>query len=343
MKIVLHIGMPKAGSTALQEGLRSLRDPLAEAGVLYPKSPVIRNKQALLVSGLTSHGRLPRHLRHKYNDDSEKIEQDAQTWLQQLRERITNSSLDTVVLSDESLFRINSESALTTLAERLRPLADTIDVVVYVRQPSDYYLSMAQQTLKASHEIRSVEPINYRATLEGYAKHVADTLHVLPYDRRNWPNGDILRHFFEKFLPNVDVSLDDVPKQPNTSLSAEAMSVVAEYRRLFWSDANQRFTPDTGRLIRALNAADAEVDGSRRPRLHESVRQAVDNASTELLWLRDMHGVVFDELGDYEGVGESVELPPRPERVEDICQVDTERKTALVYRALRELAEPPAK
>lgn len=339
MRIVLHIGMPKAGSTALQTGLAALRRPLRASGVVYPKSPVIGKKQTLLISGLRAPDYLPRQLRQMYEGRFPDFDRDAEAWFRRLSEAVRARRPAALLLSHEGLFAVKDKGSLQLLDRRLRSLGGPVDVVAYVRRPSDQFISMAQQTLKASHDIRRPQTTSYCATLEGYRKHVADALWVFPYDRTAWPGGDILRHFLDTFVPDVDVPLDQIRREPNESLSAEAMSVLAEYRKVFWPEANARFTPDTRRLIRALIAADADLGGARRPRLHEPVRRFIDHSSTDVLSLRDEYGVVFDGI-DYAAVGTPQGHPPAADSVEDLCEVDPERKAELTFRALRHLAEP---
>ena len=57
VRIILHIGMPKAGSTALQAALAAARRPLGKAGVLYPKGAFNHN---FLVAGIAPVNRLGR-------------------------------------------------------------------------------------------------------------------------------------------------------------------------------------------------------------------------------------------------------------------------------------------
>lgn len=337
MRVVLHIGMTKAGSTALQTGLSDLRGALQVAGALYPQSPVIRTKQPLLTAAIAPHRSLPRYLRHKLGGDLSDLDTKVESWFQRVAETVRAQRPAVLLLSDEWLFNRTDAAGLQMLAQRLRSLGDRVDVVVYVRRPSDHYLSMMQQTLKASHKVRQPQPTSYRATLEAYAKHVADDLWVFPYDRTKWPDHNILRHFLGTFLPGAELPLDQVKQRPNQSLSAEGIAILAEYRRTFWPSANAQFTPDTQSLIRALSEADADLGGAPRPQLHEPVRRFIDHASTDLLVLRDEHGIVFDGV-DYDAVDDPHQPVPAADTVEDVCQVDATRKSQLALHALHRLA-----
>jgi len=338
MRILLHIGMTKAGSSALQTGLFAQRKQLIKGGILYPDGGRGRPSHTLLVHGLVPPERLPRWLRQAYGGDTDTLGRDASAWLARLKERIDAARPQTLILSEEFLFLVADQDALIELRQRLCNLGETVEVIAYVRRPSEHYLSSVQQLLKASHRIQGPNPIAYRPALEGYAIHVADRMHVVRYERGDWPDGDILRHFLATFLPALKIGDLGPPQQVNRSLSAEAMSLLAEYRSRIWPDDHNRFTPDTNRLVRALTSSDMEVSGDRRPHLHDRIARTVDQASTDLLWLRDKHGITFDEV-DYDNLEPPDYKRPPLERVDDICAVDADRRSDLTARVMYHLAK----
>jgi hypothetical protein len=342
VKILLHIGMGKAGSGALQAGLYAMRRQLTHVGILYPETGRGRKMHELLIHGCIPDSRLPRWLRQAYSGDSDAIGRDVEAWLSTLGSKIDRIRPHTLVLSDEALFRVIDPAGFTRLNARLRRFAHVVDVVAYVRKPSEHYLAAVQQTLKASHDITGPRPRMCRSILEGYSSHLADRLHVVKYDRSAWPDGDIVRHFLEAFAPEALSLRIDVPHEINNSLSAEAMALLGQYRSRIWPDDNNRFTPDTNRLLGALMAADVDV-GYRPPRLHDTIRRAIDQGSTDLLWLRDEHGVVFDDI-DYHDIRPVRRKMPAARGIEDICPIDGRRLAELTVHVLWHLARdrPPA-
>ena len=328
MRVLLHIGMTKAGSSALQAGLFAVRRELPGCGVLYPDGGRVRNSQILLLQGLLPAERLPRGLQRLYGGDIGGLERDMHAWMAGVETAIDATRPHTLILSEEFLFYVVDESALTELRRRMLSLGHTVEVVVYVRRPSEHYLSSVQQLLKASHRIPGPNPVAYRPTIEGYANHVADRMHVVEYDRSDWPDGDILRHFLTAFVPDANacasVPLEDV----NESLSAEAMSLLAEYRERIWPDQHNRFTEDTNLVVRALAASDMEVAGDRAPSLHEHVARRVDQTSTDLPWLRETHGIVFDGV-DYSAIQPAADHHPPLASVDCMCPVDSSRRDEL--------------
>jgi hypothetical protein len=331
--------MPKAGSTALQTALASAREPLARRGILYPRGPFIPRTHNFLIAGIADKKReLPRLLHNAYRDRIDEIEPAFAKWMASLKSTVASRRPETLVLSSEWLFRLRADSKFDRLSGILRSLGGSVEVIAYVRRPSDQYLSSAQQILKGSHVIKPVAPIRYRAPLEGFAR-IADRIHVVKYDRADFPGGDIVRHFIETFMPEARDIAEGVGAATvvNTTISAEGMFILARYRRVNHRRQRNRFTSDTDRLLEAIRAADVAVGGDLRPRLLEPVRAAIDLASADLIWLRDVYGIVFGGI-DYDRIVAPAmpirEMKHRPKRIDEICVVDPERLDKLTMRTL---------
>jgi hypothetical protein len=336
LKIILHVGMPKAGSSALQLACARSRRDLARRGVLYPKSPISARHHNLLAAGLRMPGgRLPRRIAAAHGDRLLAGPDSVADWIASAKAEAGAVWAETLVLSSESLFRLSGEDSFRRLESLLRGPSDSLEIVAYVRRPSEHYLSSVQQILKASHRIRPLRPVRYRTALEGFAR-IADRLHVIKYDRSAFPDGDIFGDFLRLVPGAGGLAAPRGEGDTNVSISAEGMALLFDYRRLVHSQSRNRFTPDSERLLRAIRAAERRVGGEAAPRLIEAIREAVDLASEDILWLRDRHGIVFDGV-DYGRVGTAL-LTTRPERIESICVVDPDRREALLMRTVQALA-----
>jgi hypothetical protein len=126
--------------------------------------------------------------------------------------------------------------------------------------------------------------------------------------------------------------------EANTSLSAEAMSILVDYHQRFRPNDNDRFTADSKKLVNVLRAAEAAAGGRARAVLHDHLREALDQGSPELLWLRDRFGVVFSGV-EYGRIGAlRPDEWPTPSRVDDICHVDPTRRESLLLEVLHDLS-----
>lgn len=338
MKVILHFGMPKAGSSALQAGLVAARPALVEAGILYPRAPVLSHSANALTLGLLPRDELPRYVRHalKGKPPPEALFAD---WMVKIRSRMAQIGGHTLVLSAENLWEIRSPGPAARLRAVLQDLGATrIEAVAYLRRPSDWYLSAAQQVLRASHKLRPLRPVAYRAPLETFAAHVADpgALRVFLYDRGAFPGGDVLNHFRETVLPGAPLEAAPAGRAVNETLSAEGMALLQDYRAAIHPGANSRFTDDTRHLRAALKEAEDAVGGETRPRLYPEIADRLDHGSTDLAWLAEAYGLRFAGI-DHARIAPA-DWSDAPSRVAQICPVDAARRQRLSLVALRVLA-----
>lgn len=335
MKLILHIGMPKSGSTSLQKGLARLRPQLREHGYLYPQGHVNRYNHACLVTGVEDPRRFPSNFRAHYRKSGGDPETDFRRWIDEVRAAVRTEAPHTLILSGEPLFKLEKPAQFRKLGKVLKEVAERIEVVAYLRKPSDFYISSAQQGLKISHKIRKFGPISYRVQLEGYAS-MADAMHVYKYERSELPGGDVLRHFIETLCEGILPS-DALPTLvSNTSHSAEGLALLADYRRAYHADKAGRTTRDIKRLRKAIAAADAALEGNNRLKLHRDLAERINQGSPDLVWLRDAYGIVFDDV-DYTRVGDMADVP-RFDRLEDICRIDPDQKTRTALHVAHVLA-----
>lgn len=125
MKIHLHIGMPKTGSSAIQQALHASREPLLAIGV--------RVAQTGLYHG--AHHGLEKELRRGGP---------GALWDEALAEAKPG---ETLVISAEGLWFVEPEG-VARLAQRLRDHA--VMVHLYLRRPDEFLASLYRQRIKGS-------------------------------------------------------------------------------------------------------------------------------------------------------------------------------------------------
>ncbi|WP_158774119.1 hypothetical protein [Cobetia sp. L2A1] len=131
--ICIHIGSPKAGSSALQNFMLNSRRPLEKLGFYYPEHGIDKNG----VSG--GHGQLGGALRDKDIDGAEAL---LSKWLTHARKKGLK-----LVLSSESFFN-QAEPLYTLLHERMQLAPEDIRVIAFVRAPIDYLMGNHNQGIK---------------------------------------------------------------------------------------------------------------------------------------------------------------------------------------------------
>ena len=131
VRLILHAGMHKTGSTALQNSLYHQRDPLRNAGILYP------------ITGL-HFGSPQAGIRHRGLRQSLEQQGSRGFAVDRLKKEIAESACHTAILSYEGFF------TPTTNVEHLCEALDGFDisVVVYLRHPVDYIESKYREWVR---------------------------------------------------------------------------------------------------------------------------------------------------------------------------------------------------
>lgn len=229
--VVLHIGTDKTGTTSLQQLLRLNRAALLEHGVLYPRSP----------------GRV-RHVELGLYARSDEALLKARDWLRgdhpspdvfrrRLRRRltreITESGASRVVLSDEALFRLQSD-----FIERLRDLTNgsaSLRIVVYLRRQDEHLVSSYQQAVKVGETrrldewARQIFPrrYDYAARLRDWQSALEpEKVVVRPFERERFPGGSLAQDFLDAAGVAVPVDRLRPVAARNESLGAEAVELL---------------------------------------------------------------------------------------------------------------------
>jgi len=332
MKTILHIGMAKTGSTALQSSLSQSRQTLIGKGLLFPENPPgcrYTNHKSLL-PGIVEVSGLPRHLLRGRSDEVIKAEYHA--FRAHLDVQLLERRPEALILSTESLFRpMVGQAGL-----RFRQILDDIEaephVVAYLRRPSAHYLSGVQQHLKASLNVREPRQGKYKESLQSYLEVFGQerlSLHL--FERTKLVNGDIVADFATRHLAEWGIAPSDLspPKRSNETLCAEAMDLLRLYRMGFHAERHNLRTRDTAGLLESLQDASAAL-GVGRPQLQEGIADLVDYSTTEMLWVRDQFGLTLDDY-DYARIerGDLLEVPERDWRLADIVQIDRDLQASL--------------
>ena len=327
MRTVLHIGMPKTGSTALQDCLSRSREYLLSCGVLYPENTddVEFNNHRLLVQPLLDYARLPPSMRRGASGP-EDLERWHANFIASVRRQVEKSGPDCLLLSSEHMFRgLASKRAEQVLKDLEAMGAEDVGIVMYARRPSENFLSHCQQDLRTSYKVKQPSVPNYRKTLRRCIELFGrENITLRLFNRAHLVDGDIVTDFCASFLAAEDVrrdQLEDVVRS-NESTGAESMEIMRRYRVEFDADRNSEHTRGSNKLVHALYFAEEAV-GAPRPRLKPEIADMIDYSSDQVLWLRDRFGLEFPGI-DYQRLDREgpVGLPSRDFALEEMVEID---------------------
>ena len=191
MRIVLHIGTHKAGSTAIQHMLGHNRVRLRKKGFCYPQP----------TDGQPGHHELAWALRSSAGGKTPKPV--ARDVLPKLRRQLERSDCHTAILSSEEFEFATTPDQLRMIKRELP--ADPLQIVVYLRRQDKYLVSEYGQHLKmpgtrfsgSIHDFymhyNFLGRLNYFRSLTRWANVFGeDNLIVRPFEQCQFENGTLI-------------------------------------------------------------------------------------------------------------------------------------------------------
>ncbi len=328
-RLILHIGHGKTGSTSIQRCLRASSEALSQAGVLFPDPGRHDNHQLIFPH---VHGVLPDdpvQMASLAPTSAKAYENAAHLWTA-LKGEISEQKPETIVLSCENQFRPFGPDAMAQLRARCAEIAETTEVIAYLRDPASYFLSWMQQEVKKRAEFRAPSQSFYRDTLEPFETAGPGPLTARLFAKNALIGGDVVQDFFATTLPKIDVvDLDRGEAEANTSISPEGMAVLQDVFR-GTHPLPAALGDDRKAFRKALVATDSDIPGFTRPSLFKDRHAVVEARATDLQWLNATLGVRFPYT-------EQIAMTPEEAQkafsgwvnVEDFCAVDADRKQRL--------------
>lgn len=330
MKLTLHLGHSKTGSTSIQVSFFSAREDIAKYGCLYPAGSKIRKKHHWLAplifdrvsaaSGVVN--------RMGYNvDTARKLA--LEEW-QHLLTQIRNIDPDELILSSEVLFRTMTSDEVEKMKRRLGSLATEVQVFAYIRSPAQWYLARVQQGLKRSSTIAGPAHFSIMQVLKGYMSVFDCPVKLRVFEKSKLLGGDVVRDFVDwAALPFPHEMLPKI--RMKNRISAECMAALQETMPPHRPKSEREFSEVRLRR-KALIKADTFVEAPTAPVLKPEVEANITAQCPDLIELRDEFALNFDDV-DY-GLFNS---PPPPilvlSDVGELCNYDSRRKEVILAKA----------
>ncbi len=228
-KVILHVGVDKTGSTAIQNSMVSFQSLLLENGVFYPDGWDKRVNHHTLASCFSAESDpfVSTLLFHKL--PPEKIIKRNQKYIALIREQINAVQADTLVFSWEGFVHLSGET-FRNFKTFLKEYSDAIEIVFYARPPLSYGTSAFSQQVKEgngfSDDFSPAFPYKDRleTLIDVFGK---EQINLRSFEKTALPNGNVVEDFL--LLLNLPKRvrkhiLAGVPRA-NKSLTAEAISI----------------------------------------------------------------------------------------------------------------------
>jgi len=270
---LLHIGTMKTGTTSIQQCLAQAEVDGSLAPFCYPLWRKMPHHNRLVMLYYPHH-ELVGNIRKEYPLDDRRFQRDRQEYRRFFFEKLM--AANGAVISAETLCGYNA----SRVAKLRRDLESAgfreFHVVIYIRDPSDFYLSRTQQILKATGSdpsrclSRSQEASGYADVQQQLVMDPASFIYDFRRALETWeqifpgrlivrlfPDGlhhDVVRDFASVVEERTGLSLPYFPVRSNRTLSAEGMQIMQDYRKTFWPDCLEMTTDALG-LVRFLESS----------------------------------------------------------------------------------------
>ncbi|MBE2240328.1 MAG: hypothetical protein IAE81_21255 [Caldilineaceae bacterium] len=287
---ILHVGMPKTGTSAIQE---SLYYGLADPAFRYIGLGQVNHAAAM--AALFGDTPEKSHVHRRMGRSAQQVAQYRVQLLHKLDKHLATADADVQsILSAEYCWGMRG-----TQYERIREfMAErgyTVRVIAYVRSWKEWLESCFQQRIKAG-DLSSfqVSPANhskidYRERIETLESVFgSEHVQVYKYDPSTFPEGCVVRHFCQQAGIHFDAGRI---RRANDSLKLPAIQLLYAYRK---------FGPGHG--TGATAAQDAWLNQRLRElrgpalRFHSStVEPVISNVLPQIPWLEQRLGLPFTE------------------------------------------------
>lgn len=236
MKIILHIGPPKTGTTALQGALIQNRKLLLESGALYFLDPTDQAR-ALTTMYHPKTDMIPALRRNFWSM------KEAQNWSKRAWDRldveIGKFKPHTLILSSEHF--ADQPLDFAALTNRLAQISDDVHVVGYLRDPASLYCSFIDQQIRGGVRLRQLRtPWDYeyppvQRVKKWYDHYGADRTHIHSFDRARLHKGDIVADFMHLLNDGLGLTLPQIKFEgaQNASLSGAAAALLMTMNETF--------------------------------------------------------------------------------------------------------------
>lgn len=262
MKVTLHIGTEKTGTTSIQKALDRDREALAAQGILYPRLFGSSNHMEIAVAAMDPDSR----------DELQMIELGRQAcshaeYVARLKSRIREEreggTFRHLVISNEHCHsRLRHLDAIARIASLVDIPVENFEVIVYLRRQDRLAVSLYSTRLKLGGQGGVFPPVNPRALphyfdfsrlLSLYSQAFgAQRLRVRLYDRTRLEGGDVVTDFYN--MASLGVAPSTQPRA-NASLSRRQVLFLERFNRLFPMIREGAINEERGPIYAAIRKA----------------------------------------------------------------------------------------
>lgn len=320
MKLLLHIGAAKAGSTTIQASLLLNRAALAQQGIAYWQPSDATVPPPRVLSNLFEPARKPLLPKERLHFATR---EEARDWSRREWDRmaaeISAERPALTILSSESLYYLRPGAVL----EEVRRTFSEIVVLMYIRDPVPLYRSALDQLIRDGARLADLPlpaqvTLGSADTLRRYRQQLgAENVILRRFDRACLEGGDLLTDVYQQIgqIHGQPVAPAHPVHSTNESFSAAAtlwiLTLNEGFERLSETD-DARQIQHRQALLERLRRAPALKDLPKLTDPPPEIRDWIRRANREDIAFLNQHA--FDRTLPMEGPASDAPLPPEAEQ-----------------------------
>ena len=330
-RLLLHIGHPKTGTTALQSVLSANAETLLnEASVLYPTQTEPKEyKHSYAIPWLFQADN--ESIRRRSRLSGDQLKEMSRRYWHSLTTELQQTKHNTSILSAEgfwSIARRASSEQKAFVRDKLYEIADEVSVIAYLKSPASYFLSKINQKLRNFRAVTLPRSNYLSGAIKDWESFRFNHYSWRIFDRSSLTNKDIIDDFCAHYLPEAldpKALTREGVEQANSSISNEALVILEEITATHPILQQNLYDQRRYKIIEILKQADHTVGGQSRPSLKVSAVAAIVNRSSDLGWLQE-RGLCFPDIDQSLNSQTSTrEIPETFTCVADFCPADANR------------------
>lgn len=261
--LLLHAGMPKAGSSALQVAFVKNRSVLAEHGIDYPE----HESDELAVRDRATSGNGMNLVRFLVKGQ-QSPDENTRRWLDEALQVVRDGHLESTLYSSEFFYE-SDETPLRVLALACARSEVRLRLILYVRDVAGHALSRYSQEVKRARctstfeeYLRGDGEVPYRPGLHARLSMFADVLggeNVLVHHYDS-VRDQLVPHFFGEVLGIPESAIEDaVMREVNRSLSSAELEFMRHLNGYVLHQPDAKLASDALVELPAFDAAEPYV------------------------------------------------------------------------------------